>query len=526
MSRWDRDWFRRLHTVILDLPFREPSERQAIRRELGRDPIAFAVLYMAKHIQDRSTGGITFAECHFDWARLAETWRTPPAEPGEDRHAFIAPRNVGKSTWWFLILPMWAAAYGHKRFAAAFASAAAQAEGHLGTFKRELETNPLLRSDFPELCAPARRERGGTVADRQGMLHTSGGFVFAARGIDSAVLGMKVGETRPDLLIMDDIEPDEASYSPLQAEKRLGTVTDAILPLNVYASVVMVGTVTMPGSVMHQLVKISTGVDEGVDEALKAERIRPHYSPAILVNDDGTERSIWPEKWSMEYLESIRHTRSFAKNYANDPMGRDGLYWTADDFRYGELAGVTRVALFVDPAVTARKTSDFTGLAVVGYAPPGGRERGNVDQMLDHVRGEPRGHGRCIVLEAAGVKLTGRALRDHILKILERWPQIRRVVVEVNQGGDLWHDVFSGLPVKVVTHVATEAKEIRFAEALEFYQRRQVVHLDKIRTMEEQMVSFPKVPHDDVADAGVAGVLYFLAPDRRVRTKVKEAAYV
>lgn len=508
MTRWDADWFRRLHSVILDIPFREPHVRRAIRRELGRDPIAFAVIYMAKHIQDRSTGGITFAECHFDWARLGETWRAEydvEPEPGGDRHAFIAPRNVGKSTWWFLILPMWAAAYGHKRFAAAFASAAAQAEGHLGTFKRELETNPLLRADFPELCAPARRERGGTVADRQGMLHTAGGFVFAARGIDSAVLGMKVGEVRPDLLIMDDIEPDEASYSPLLAEKRLGTVTDAILPLNIYASVVMVGTVTMPGSVMHQLVKISQGVDEGVDEALKAERIQPHYSPAILTNDDGSERSIWPEKWSLDFLNSIRHTRSYAKNYDNDPLGRDGMYWTKDDFRYGELAGVTRVAVFVDPAVTARKTSDFTGVAVVGFSPAA---------------------RRAIVHEAIGVRMTGRALRDFLLGVLQRWPQAKRVIFEVNQGGDLWPEVMEGLPVRVTTHTATEAKEIRFAEALEFYQRGQVIHTGKLRTAEEQMVSFPKVPHDDVADAVVAGVLYFLAPDRRVRAKVREVSYV
>lgn len=46
------------------------------------------------------------------------------------------------------------------------------------------------------------------------------GLSFAARGIDAASLGMKVGEKRPDLLILDDIEPDESSYSAYQTRIR------------------------------------------------------------------------------------------------------------------------------------------------------------------------------------------------------------------------------------------------------------------------------------------------------------------
>lgn len=504
MTAWPASWFRALDEELVLLAHEGPEIQRAVRRELARDPVAFAMIYMSHHLRSPVDKSISFAEVHFDWCRIALGWREPTTEPRQNRHAFIAPRECGKSTWWFLILPMWAAANGVIRFAAAFASATGQAEGHLSTFKRELETNALLQADFPELCAPARKERGGTVADRQGMLHTAAGFVFAARGVDSEILGMKVGDARPDLLVLDDIEPGEAKYSPYLAEKRLGTVLDSIFPLNIYARVCMVGTVTMPGSIMHQLVKRAQGVDEAVDTWVTDEKIEPHYTPAILTNDDGTERSVWPEKWPLDFLVGIRHTRSYAKNYANDPMGRDGSYWNMEDFRHGELAGVTKVALFVDPAVTEKKSSDFTGLAVVGWSPA----------------------GRCVVLHAEGVRLTGKPLRDHILRLLVRFERIKRIVIEVNQGGDLWRTVLNDMPVRVETHTVSSAKEVRFADALDFYQLGRVLHVAKIPMLEEQMVSFPRGAYDDVADAAVAGVLYFLAPDRRVVVKATARSYI
>jgi phage terminase large subunit-like protein len=505
VSRWNPQWFRRLSTELAQLPRYPPDERRAIRRALARDPVAFAMIYMRKGLRlDDETERVTFSEVHFEWARLALTWRTRNRGPQENRHAFIAPRSMGKTTWWFLILPLWAAANGHVRFAAAFAHSTSQAETHLSTFKHELDTNILLRADYPELCTPARRPTGTTVADRAGMLHAKSGFVFAGKGIDSQSLGMKVGHQRPDLLIFDDIEPDEAKYSGDLAEKRLGTVLDAILPLNIRANVVMVGTVTMPGSVMHQLVKSRDR--DVVGGWVAAERIQVHHHLPILTNDDGTSRSVWPEKWPLAWLIERRDSpnpetrREYAKNYLNDPMAREGAYWTADDFKYGTLDGVTRVALFVDPAVTAHKTSDFTGLAVVGWAPT----------------------GHCVVYYAAGVRLTGSALRAHIARLLVQFDRIKRVVVEVNQGGDLWRDILHNLPTgpPEQTH-SKESKEIRFAQALAIYQRGRVLHAQRFATLEEQAVAFPKAAHDDVIDAVCAGVLYFLGPPTTIRATVR-----
>src|SRR5690606_26215155 len=173
-------------------------------------------------------------------------------------------------------------------------SSATQAETHLSGFKRELDTNPLLRQDFPDLCTPARRPSGGNVADSRQMLHTKSGFSFAARGLDSEVLGLVDPKNRrPDLIILHDVKPDESNYSPYMAKKRLITITDTVLAMNERAHVALVGTVTMPGSIVHQLVKTVTTTEPPAEWTV-AENFRVRYFEPIVKTPDGGERSIRP----------------------------------------------------------------------------------------------------------------------------------------------------------------------------------------------------------------------------------------
>ncbi|WP_020135058.1 LAGLIDADG family homing endonuclease [Streptomyces sp. 351MFTsu5.1] len=411
------------------------------------------------------------------------------------------------STWWFLILPMWAAAHGHVRFAAAFASSATQAETHLSTFKRELDGNALLRHDYPDLCSPAKRPSGGNVADTQSMFIARSGFVFAARGIDSSNLGMKVEERRPDLILCDDIEPDESSYSLDLARKRRTTLVDSILPLNVYARVVISGTVTMPGSVVHQLVKHARGVETA--DWIREEGFSAHYTPPIVKRDDGSERSVWPAKWPISYMKAIEATRSFAKNMANDPMGADGDLWTPDDFRYPDEAGpdpVTHMMLSIDPAVTAKKSSDFTGLGVVSWSAR---------------------HQRCTVHAATAVKIQpGPLLREKVLALLDEFPQIGLILIEVNQGHDTWKAILHDMPVKVKTVSQTEPKFTRAEGVLNHYQRGRVIHARRLRELEEQMCAFPKAPNDDLVDCVGSAVRRFIPNQPRRIPQASSGSYL
>lgn len=480
--------------------FTTPAGRRTLTKY---DPLLFAIVYFAKHI--RTEGRITFADPHFQWVQAARGW-IRRAGLKQDRHAYVAPRDTGKSTWFFLILPMWAAAHGHVRFCAAFAHSGTQSENHLHAFRSELADNELLRRDYPGLCTPARKPNGKTTADNIQMWRSKEGFAFAARGVDAANLGLKERDTRPDLILLDDVEPDEASYSPYQMEKRRGTIIEAILPMNLRAHVVLVGTVTMPGSIVHQLVAKARGDDE-VEKWIAEEEFTPHHALPIVQRPDGSERSIWPAKWPLSFLLRIRHTRSYLKNFANDPMGNEGGYWTASDFTYEQLDVVTRQILSIDPTVTTKTSSDPAGLAVISYSPGYVLEADREAGRLRPRKIPPR----CSVDYARAVRLVGSALRDQVLRVLQAFPDISLIVVEGNQGGENWRSILHDMPVPVKIVWSTQKKEVRAANLLNMYQHGRVTHSRRLPACEQQMCSFPKGA-DDMIDAVGAAVLRLLGP--------------
>lgn len=494
------------HLAQFDPQLMATSEGRRILTRL--DPLTFGLVYLAHHMKGKQTGDrITFADCHLDWAREARTWVRPVAEPRSARDVFISPRESAKSTWWFLIIPMWAAAHGYARFVAAFSDSATQAQGHLATFKTELDSNFLLRTDFPDLVQPATSGRGAVKADRQEQIQMASGFTFAARGIDSGNLGLKVGRERPDVLIADDIESGEANYSLHQAAKRLSTLQNVILPLSEYARCVVVGTTTMSGGLIHQCVKAATTTAPPA-RWVTEEKFRVHYYPPILTEESG-ERSIWPAKWSLPYLNEIRATRPFKLNFLNQPASLDGDYWTEEDFRYPEpgeeLDPTPRMMLSIDPAVTSKEKSDYTGLAVVSYFP---------------------GKQRCTVHHAGQVKLAPAALRDRVLALLDEYPETGLALVEDNQGGDVWPQILHGLPVKLKTVHQSAPKEVRAARVLNHYQRGRVIHARALPELEEQMCAFPKAANDDILDAVVSAVERFFPAKPRQVSKVTSASYL
>lgn len=495
-----------LNDVIDDIPGELLSFPEG-RRELTKyDPLLFALIYLPHHLKNAQEE-ITLSEFHVDIAEYGKSWIFKPSEPKQHRDAFIAPRESGKSTWIFLILPMWAAAHGHVKFIAAFSDAASQAETHLLTFKNELDTNEYLQADYPELCTPKIvGTTGRALANNSWRIVQSNDFIFDANGIDTNSLGKKVFGQRPDLIILDDIEKGEKNYSEYQAGQQKNTVFDDIAPMNIYARMIFVGTTTMPNSVMDQFRKYAEGYTDVELNWIKEQNVSVHYYPAIMTNEDGTERSIWEEKWSLEWLQSQRHLRDFAKNYMNKPINTDGTFWTNEDIIIDQGSGFGNTIVSIDPAVTKNRVSDFTGVAVLS--------RGVTET----------GESMIYVRYANQLKLSPADLADRVKMLVEEY-DAGVIYVETNQGGDLWKDVFKDVPAKYRAKHQKVSKQIRAGKALNFYQQGRVRHTQHFPALEEQMWAFPKVSHDDVLDAVVSGVLYFL-DNKAPKVAVKQLNYL
>jgi hypothetical protein len=244
-------------------------------------------------------------------------------------------------------------------------------------------------------------------------------------------------------------------------------------------------------------------------EWLHDERFRVHYYPALIDNDDGTQRSLWPEKWPLEYLQGMKHTRSFALNYMNRPIPRDGTYWSEDDIVVEPMPEglLTRTILSVDPAVTTKTSSDFTGLAVLSHSP----------QSRDR-NGMTVGTGKVYIRRMLQVKQDPKSLRMTVVGLLEEFPEIRVILVEINQGGDLWANVFGDLPVKYVTKHQSIKKEVRAGWFLNGYQRRRIVHTEEMPTYNAQLLAFPSGLNDDLIDAGGSGYTWLTGIGNEQRT--------
>ncbi len=463
-----------------------------------QDPALFALVYLPHHITNVE-GAVTFNSFHeYLCDEYKKTLMLPLSKTmGEHRDVFVAPRESGKSTWLFTILPLWAAAHGHASFVAAFAHSGSQAEQHLQTFKRELDGNELLNQDFPALCTPMTKSGSHKkYSDSRNMILQANGFAFSARGIDTAVLGLKVGTMRPDWLVLDDIEPGEANYSDLEVQKRMDTLLSDILPINSFAKVSWVGTPTRAGSMVDNLVQTSLGSDDHgwVEES----NFDTHYFPALFQDDDDVWQSVWPEKWTVADMLPRINERAFKKNYQNLPAGIEDGFWSSSDYSYEALEQYGPTIISVDPAVTSGPNSDPTGIAVISKHPDSG------------VR-------KLFVRHCEAVRLKPQALADYLSQLLSEFPETTHVLVEANQGGDLLRDLLTTLPVRYEEIKQSKSKEVRADQSLFLYQRGMVVHADKLPELELQQQEFPSGRWDDMVDAVNTGVLWMAAKRKKKR---------
>jgi predicted phage terminase large subunit-like protein len=322
------------------------------------------------------------------------------------------------------------------------------------------------------------------------------GAIVTGRGITTSVLGMRINDTRPTFILLDDVEAGESQTTKNDVENLLKTIQDDIMPLSLNAHFSWVGTTTRPGGLTEQLVHSALGMDH--DEWVDIERFKVHYWPALKADDNGVKRSIWPERWSTEYLLSVEHTRSFQKNYLCLPAPEDYAYWRPETFIHEDAPDLDYVMLSVDPAVTVKESSDYSALAIVGYS---------------------IAEKRTYVLHAEQVKMTGADLRQRAAQLIEMYPATSLIYCETNQGGELVTDIFSSLPIKVKTVHQSVAKVVRAASVLAEYEKGLVIHTRKLADAERQMISFPG-KNDDLVDAIGSGVLYFAQLNKPKGVKV------
>ena len=468
----------------------------AYRRAItAPSPLLFSLTYLGRYLRNADSGVTSFSDFHMDAYARARGW----VDRAPQRDVIVGPREVGKSALYFLGLPLWALAHGHRRFLAAFSYTEKQARGHLGNLLdilggRAGATSDLLLHDFPEL-APVRGAGGPRVTVLAG--GPDGRRAVAAYGMGESSLGLRLDEVRPDLLVGDDIEPGGDRWSPKTKAAVLAGLLENILPMNRRAVVQVVGTVTAPGSVIHDAVRTAKGQTSS-SWATEAG-FRAHYYPAIVDEGGPHERSLWPQQWGLEQLLADRYNadgslnRAFALTMMNDPVREEaGAYWS-QGFRYARDPMVRRWVCWVDPALSTHDTSDHTALVVAGL----------LTTQVPAV----------VVAVAEAGHWSPAEVRRRLDALRHRFPGLQ-VAVEVNAlGTEAVARAQYGLVRGDLAPRARASKELRIRTAADVYSEQLVVHAGPLPELEEVLAGYGSGGRDDLPDA-CAGALGLLLPGR------------
>lgn len=276
--------------------------------------------------------------------------------------ALAAPRGHAKSTAGTLAYGLASLLFGRDDFALLVSATEKLAANHLANYARTLQDNQDLRTEFNvELIKCNETELTAQVGRRQ--------FHVVGKGAEQSVRGTIWRNKRPSLILVDDLEEDEAVKSKERREKLRDWFFNALMPCGSdNMRIRVLGTILHLDSLLERLI-------EDVDGGWVGRRFKAHRG-----FDDFSE-ILWPEKFTEERLRRIRasylsqsNASGYSQEYLSQPVAEADAYFrksdliplTADDRRQP----LTMYAS-IDFALGGEKRSDNTAICVAGMDPGG-----------------------------------------------------------------------------------------------------------------------------------------------------------
>lgn len=232
-----------------------------------------------------------------------------------------------------------------------------RAAERLAAIKKHIESNEILQYLFD--IGPGE-EWTGTKAV------TNTGVCIQAYGRGQSLRGVKYLDSRPDLLLIDDVE-DRESGSVATPEARRKTrlwLTSTVLP-----AMEPSGRIRMAATPLHPEALAPT-----LARADKSWLTRVY--PIIYKDPDtGEDRASWPDRYSVEWalkmqeeMNEIGESESFAQEYLCQAVDLGSQTFTEDMFKIEPRPrSYHPVYAVYDPARTTNRLSATTGKAVASW---------------------------------------------------------------------------------------------------------------------------------------------------------------
>lgn len=263
------------------------------------------------------------------------------AQKEGQKRLVIAPRGSAKSTHISQAFPLWCIVTGQKHFICLIMDAFEQAAIMIEAIKAELEFNPRLAYDFPEIVGQGRTWREGVIV-------TANNIKVEGFGTGKKIRGRRHGPYRPDLVILDDVENDENVESPRQRDKLEKWISKAVLklgPTDGTMDVLYAGTVLLFDAVIVRFSKKPSWQVFRYQAMMKWPDRMDLWDQweELYLNDEAEAEAFWyaqqaemskgavinwPEMHSLLFLmlERAGDHDSFESEYQNNPVSGDTAF--------------------------------------------------------------------------------------------------------------------------------------------------------------------------------------------------------
>lgn len=472
-----------------DLDPAKQETKNAIASIFKNAPLHFFRRFCPEHTIDKATGEPTpSAKYHEEIIDLFYD---------HNRVAIAAPRGHAKSTVTSFAFAMHEAIYGKKDTIVLISASENQAIQFLERIKNEIETNHRIKNIFGDL-----------KSDKWSATHiklTNGTSIFA-KGRGAQIRGLIEGASRPDLVILDDIEDEELVRSELRRsdleEWLNGSVMPGVEPK--VGKIICIGTILHMDSLLNRLLN-----DEYYPDFV-SKRYQAIKQPGD--SDVDTPVPLWPERFSLEMLEDIkdsyiaRHQLSrFFMEYQNDPIAQENATFKPEYFQFFEELPTFKTSpgglfteVFIDMGgASESKSADPTAIIVAVSDDKGtlyvedykNKRYGNdwkpfFDDLFNiHARHQP---SRYVFEKTAVARSIEGGLKREMLK---RGVSLNYEMVNPTKGGGSSRGNMS--PGKYHRISSMEAD----------FKLGQIKMRKWMTDLQEQLISFPRGQHDDLIDA-------------------------
>jgi predicted phage terminase large subunit-like protein len=340
--------------------------------------------------------------------------------PYSNNIAIAAPRGNAKTQIMSIILPIWCAVFGRKKFIILISETGRVAEGNLESIKHELLTNERLKTHFPYIF-------GEGTTWRKEVIDTKNGVRIAALGSSKQIRGhLLMGGHRPDLVLSDDMVSDESVRTKGRRDDLENWFTKAVMGMkgagDAKMDIIVTGTILNSKDLLSKLIdpKCYPGWESHKFKAVykfsesklwkEWERIYCRHEDdnrqeaALKFFEDHKDemlegtKVLWPEGDGYYNLMKYKidcGNKSFFSEKQNSPLDPSQTLFDSSKIKFFDLSeiDITKLKIYgaIDPASgEAKKKGDLSSIVTVGRDP-----RSGIIYVLD-VMAEERTPSSCI----------------------------------------------------------------------------------------------------------------------------------